>query len=197
MLKNVIFDFGNVLYQYDPNMLLGFCFENAEDLATAREIIYREWHKLDEGTANYDEYVAESLAMLPKRLHEPTRKFFYNWFHFEPPMEQTWALIARLKARGYRIYLLSNAPTAFADALDSFPILKLFDGLVVSAPIQRAKPHADIFEYALEKYNLTASESLFVDDIPVNVEGAEKCGLYGHVYDGDADKLLRHIENLS
>lgn len=197
MLKNVIFDFGNVLYHYDPDTLLGFCFDNPDDLATARAAIYREWHKLDEGTADYDEYVSQTLPLLPERLHEPTRKFFYNWFRFEPPMEQTWALIARLKARGYRIYLLSNAPTNFAAELDSFPILKLFDGLVVSAPIQKIKPNADIFEYLLEKFNLKADESLFVDDLTVNVKGAQSCGLHGFVYDGDADRLLKFIESLS
>lgn len=197
MLKNVIFDFGNVLYRYDPDALLGFCFENPEDLAAGRAAIYREWHKLDEGTADYDAYAEETLALLPKRLHEPARRFFYNWFRFEPPMEQTWALIARLKARGYGVYLLSNAPTYFANSLDTFPILKLFDGLVVSAPIRMAKPHADIFEYLLQKYGLKAEESLFVDDMSVNVEGAQRCGLHGYVYDGDADRLLEHIEAMS
>ncbi|MGN0802140.1 MAG: HAD family hydrolase [Candidatus Faecivicinus sp.] len=196
MLRNVIFDFGNVLYGYDPDTLLGFCFHTEEELNTARRVIYRHWQALDEGSVDYDAYVEESLSMLPERLHEPARKFFYNWFRFEYPIEGAWALVALLKARGYGVYLLSNAPTVFADALDSFPILKLFDGLVVSAPIRRVKPNADIFEYTLERFGLNASESLFVDDMAVNVEGARRCGLYGYVFNGDAKPLLEYIESL-
>ena len=198
MLKNVIFDFGGVVYSYVPDYLLGCFFHDAGDLALAKPIIYRRWPELDAGTIDYDWYVEDTLPQLPERLREPARAFFYNWFRVEPPMEQTWALIARLKARGYGIYLLSNAPTVLADALDLMPILKLFDGAVVSAPIRMAKPNADIFNHLLQKYGLNASECLFVDDIEANVEGARCCGLHGHVYaDADADRLLAHIEALS
>ena len=151
MLKNVIFDFGGVLYRYEPDYLLSCCYDNAEDLQAAKPVIYREWHKLDEGTVDYDAYVAETEALLPEHLRAGARKYLYNWHRFEPPMEQTWALAARLKARGYKIYLLSNAPVNFAADLDIYPILRIFDGLVVSAPIQIVKPNADIFRHILKK----------------------------------------------
>ena len=59
------------------------------------------------------------------------------------------------------------------------------------------KPHADIFRHILEKYDLKAEESLFVDDMAANAEGARKVGMYGYTYSGDADKLLEYIEALS
>ena len=197
MLKNIIFDFGNVLYRYDPDYLLSCCFDSVEEAQAAKPVIYREWHKLDEGTVDYDQYVAETEALLPERLRAGARKYLYNWHRFEPPMEQTWALAARLKARGYKIYLLSNAPVTFASDLDIYPILKLFDGTVVSGPIQLVKPEPAIFNHLLEKYHLKASESLFVDDLEVNTEGARRCGIHGYTYNGDADKLLAHIEVLA
>ena len=198
MLKNVIFDFGGVVYEYVPDYLLGCFFHNDEDRALAKSLIYRRWPELDAGTIDYDQYAEETVSQLPERLCEAAHAFFYNWFRVEPPIEQTWALIARLKARGYGIYLLSNAPTVLADALESLPILKLFDGAVVSAPVQMVKPNADIFHHLLETYSLKAAECLFVDDIEANVEGARRCGLHGHVYaDGNADRLLAHIEALS
>ena len=82
-------------------------------------------------------------------------------------------------------------------ALDVYPILKLFDGLVVSGPIHMVKPNADIFLHTLEKFGLKADESLFVDDMAVNAEGARKVGMYGYAYSGDADELLKYIEALS
>ena len=197
MLKNVIFDFGGVLYRYEPDYLLSCCYDNAEDLQAAKPVIYREWHKLDEGTVDYDAYVAETEALLPEHLRAGARMYLYNWHRFEPPMEQTWALAARLKARGYKIYLLSNAPVNFAADLDIYPILRIFDGLVVSAPIQMVKPNADIFRHILKKYDLKAEESIFVDDMEINAEGARKVGMHGYTYDGDADRLLQTIESLS
>ena len=196
-MKNVIFDFGGVLYRYEPDYLLSCCYDNAEDLQAAKPVIYREWHKLDEGTVDYDAYVAETEALLPEHLRAGARMYLYNWHRFEPPMEQTWALAARLKARGYKIYLLSNAPVNFAADLDIYPILRIFDGLVVSAPIQMVKPNADIFRHILKKYDLKAEESIFVDDMEINAEGARKVGMHGYTYDGDADRLLQTIESLS
>lgn len=197
MLKNVVFDFGNVLYRYEPDYLLSCCFDSAEDAQAAKPVIYREWHKLDEGSVDYEEYTRETEALLPEHLRSNARKYLYNWHRFEPPMEQTWALAARLKARGYGIYLLSNAPVTFAAELDLYPILKIFDGLVVSGPIQLVKPDVEIFQHLLDKYGLKAEETLFVDDLEVNCEGARKAGMYGYAYDGDADKLLAHIESLA
>lgn len=197
MLKNIIFDFGNVLYQYDPDYLLSCCFDSTEDAAAAKPVIYREWHRLDEGTVDYDAYVAETESLLPEHLRAGARKYLYNWHRFEPPIEQTWALIARLKARGYKIYLLSNAPVTFAADLDIYPILKLFDGTVVSGPIQLVKPNADIFQHLMDKYSLNPSESLFVDDLEVNCAGACAVGMQSYTYIGDADKLLETIESLS
>ena len=98
MLKNVIFDFGGVVYEYVPDYLLGCFFHNDEDRALAKSLIYRRWPELDAGTIDYDQYAEETVSQLPERLCEAARAFFYNWFRVEPPIEQTWALIARLKA---------------------------------------------------------------------------------------------------
>ncbi len=196
MLKNVILDFGGVVCGYNIDDIVSR-FYDEDDRSLVRPILYRDWGALDAGTVDYDEYVETTLTLLPERLADTTKWFFRDWYKTMPPMEGTWALIGRLKARGYRVYLLSNAPTEFASGMDCFAILRIFDGLVISAPIQKIKPHADIFEYILEKYQLRADESLFVDDMPVNAEGAKACGLHAYTYDGDAEKLLSHIESLS
>ena len=189
MLKYVIFDFGGVMYRYEPDYLLSCFYDNAEDLAAAKPVIYREWHKLDEGSVDYEEYVAETEKLLPERLRKAAREYLYGWHLCEPPMEQTWALAARLKARGYGIYLLSNAPVTFAAALDIYPILKIFDGLVVSAPIQMVKPNADIFQYTLDKYGLKAEECVFLDDTEKNIKAARDVGMHGIVFQNKAQAV--------
>lgn len=197
MLKNIVFDFGNVLYRYVPDELLACCFDSAQDRAIVKPVIYREWHRLDEGSVDYEQYTAETESLLPERLRASARRFLSSCHRLGTPIEQTWALVARLKARGYRLYLLSNAPVTFAANLDSYPILKLFDGTVISAPIQMAKPQVEIYQHLLDKYSLNAAESLFIDDLEVNCEGARKVGMHSYRYSGDEDALWAHIESLS
>ena len=196
MLKNVIFDFGGVVCAYNPDDILSHFFTD-EQREAVKPILYRRWADLDAGTIDYDGYCEETCAMLPDALADRARRFFYGWVDVLPPLEGTWALVGLLKARGYNCYVLSNAPTVFAEKMGRFALLKLMDGVVVSAPLQMSKPHADIFEYTLKKFGLEAGETLFVDDIAANAAGAEAVGLHGYVYDGDWQKLLGHIEALS
>lgn len=196
MLKNIIFDFGGVVCGYNPDQLISD-FYSDEDHALAKAAIHRNWPALDEGTVDYQAYADETAALLPERLRETTRQFFRHWYKHMPPIEATWALIGRLQARGYRCYLLSNACAPFANELHLFPILRALDGAIVSATIQMVKPNAEIYQYALKKFDVEASETLFVDDMPANVEAARACGLYGYRYTEDADALLAYIEALS
>ena len=194
MLKNIIFDCGGVICEYVVQDILDRYFDRA-DQPIVQPVLYRDWNGLDAGTRNYWEYAHESEDLVPERLKEKVRFFFQDWFRTQPPIEGTWALAARLKARGYGVYLLSNAPTVYADYIaEIFPILKMFDGLVISAPIHKIKPNADIFEYILQKYGLIAEECLFVDDMETNVKGAIACGMQGYHYHADAEKLLKAIE---
>ena len=109
------------------------------------------------------------------------------------PIPGIWALVGELKARGYSVYLLSNASTWFAGHLDDYPILRLFDGRLISAPEKMAKPEERIYRLALERFGLNAAETLFVDDRAENTEAAERVGIAGYVFDGDAEKLRERI----
>ena len=192
MIRNVIFDCGGVVCEYDAGVILSRFFA-PEDRAEASAVIYRDWASLDAG-ADYGAYAAESVRMMPERLRETTRRFFDTWYRTQPPIESVWVLAARLKARGYGVYLLSNAPTVYADCIaDVFPVIRMFDGMVISAPIRMVKPHADIFEYTLDRFGLKAEECVFVDDMEPNIEGARACGLHGWLFRDNADELLEYV----
>jgi putative hydrolase of the HAD superfamily len=72
----------------------------------------------------------------------------------------------------------------------------MFDGLVLSGEINIVKPNAEIFEYLLSKYNLNREECIFVDDNKANITGAEKAGIKGYLFDGDAEKLHTAIAEI-
>lgn len=192
MLKNVIFDFGGVVCTFSQDAILDdFCTGKAH--ARLKSVLFRSWQALDEGTADYEEYVAETLKLLDGEDKQIAQRFFRGWHRSMRPIPGIWALIGELKARGYGVYLLSNASTWFAGHLDDYPILRLFDGRLISAPEKMAKPEERIYRLALERFGLNAAETLFVDDRAENTEAAERVGIAGYVFDGDAEKLRERI----
>ena len=192
MLKNVIFDFGGVVCTFSQDAILDdFC--TGEVHARLKPVLFRSWQALDEGTADYEEYVAETLKLLDGEDKQIAQRFFREWHRSMRPIPGIWALIGELKARGYGVYLLSNASTWFAGHLEDYPILRLFDGRLISAPEKMAKPEERIYRLALERFGLNAAETLFVDDRAENTEAAERVGIAGYVFDGDAEKLRERI----
>lgn len=192
MLKDVIFDFGGVVCTFSQDAILDdFCTGEAH--ARLKPVLFRSWQALDEGTADYEEYVAETLKLLDGEDKQIAQRFFREWHRSMRPIPGIWALIGELKARGYGVYLLSNASTWFAGHLDDYPILRLFDGRLISAPEKMAKPEERIYRLALERFGLNAAETLFVDDRAENTEAAERVGIAGYVFDGDAEKLRERI----
>ena len=192
MLKNVIFDFGGVVCTFSQDAILDdFCTGEAH--ARLKPVLFRSWQALDEGTADYEEYVAETLKLLDGEDKQIAQRFFREWHRSMRPIPGIWALVGELKARGYGVYLLSNASTWFAGHLDDYPILRLFDGRLISAPEKMAKPEERIYRLALERFGLNAAETLFVDDRAENPEAAERVGIAGYVFDGDAEKLRERI----
>ena len=101
----------------------------------------------------------------------------------QEPVKPTERLVGDLKAAGYRLYVLSNMSREFIDFLRRFPVYGLFDGEVVSCEEHTVKPEPRIYEILLERYGLTPSETLFIDDREMNIEAAAALGIHGFVFD--------------
>ena len=76
------------------------------------------------------------------------------------------------------------------------PVLSLFEKKIYSGVCKMIKPNRDIFEYLLKECDILPSETLFIDDLQKNIDGAKKCGINGYVFDGDVQKLERYIDEL-
>jgi len=79
--------------------------------------------------------------------------------------------------------VLSNMSREFIDFLRRFPVYGLFDGEVVSCEEHTVKPEPRIYEILLERYGLTPSETLFIDDREANIEAAAALGIHGFLFD--------------
>lgn len=194
-MNNIIFDLGNVLFLFDNDALTAACDVAEEDLRLVSDTVYDRlyWDRLDDGSITEDEVIEAVCKRLPERLHEKSRLVFDSWIKNMPPVKGMNELIADLKDNGKKIYLISNISDRFAKSWMNYPhiekTLSMFDGLVFSGEVKLAKPDTRIFTYLLDTYKLDPTDCIFIDDAPRNIEGAEKAGIKGYLFDGNADLL--------
>ncbi len=188
--KNVIFDFGQVMVRFDPQYMTEQ-YLSGDDVQLVADVVFDRlyWDKLDSGDISDEEVVAACRKRLPKRLWEAVDSVYYNWIYHLPAIDGMADVVRDLKARGARVFLLSNISEYFAAHVNEVPVLSEFEGCVFSAVVGHVKPHRDIFEYICDKYSLNPSETVFVDDNAANIAGAESYGIKGYLFDGSAEKL--------
>ena len=188
--RNFIFDFGNVIGRFNGSDLLAHFCSSDEDCALLGSVIFRKWNELDKGSIDYASYAEESVSLLPQRLADTARDFFRIWPQHVALIDETLAFIDELTAQGIRVYLLSNAPTYFADyALEHIAVLKKFSGVVFSAPLKTAKPDPAMYRYLFETYSLDPAECFFIDDLRENIEAGRALGMDGIIFDGNIDAV--------
>jgi len=200
MIKNIIFDMGNVLINYTPlHFLEREGITAPDDVAIFMREVFKseEWTLADEGRIKVKDIDERCSKRLPERLREVGHKLILTWYDPLEPIPGMADFVRRHKAEGMGMYVLSNAPDTIHDYFNQIPGAECMDGLVVSADIRMVKPGADIFNYLLDKYSLKADECLFIDDLKENTDGAEAVGIHGYVFDGDADRLEKYLQEMN
>ena len=196
MIRNVIFDFGQVLIRFDPAYMVSLRVSDARDAALVESVIFdrRYWGAMDADKMTNEELLEEARRRLPERLWEVAEDIFLDWIHNIPEIDGMREVVRECREKyGARLFLLSNISRYFAEHAHEFPILSEFEDCVLSAVCGRTKPNADIYHYICEKNGLIPSETLFIDDTPSNIAGAEACGIHGYCFDGDVDRLRAYL----
>lgn len=191
MIRNIVFDMGNVLREYNP-MLGVLPYVQGEDAALLTRVIFggEEWRGLDRGTLGYDEAAALFKVRLPERFHQAVDEILAHWHEYMPEFPDMAELCRRLKENGYRLFLLSNASVRFEAFKEDFQALQYFDGAVVSAFYKTVKPEEKIYRILFDTYQLNPEECFFIDDSRANVQAGRALSMPGHVYTGDKTALL-------
>ncbi|MBI9108867.1 MAG: HAD family phosphatase [Spirochaetales bacterium] len=180
-LKNIVFDIGNVLLNWDPRGLYKAIFgkDEFEEHPLMKIIGSNLWLEMDRGTAGIEETIGKLEPYYPDFIDEIGRFIREVASHIKP-MEDSFKVARECKERGMSVYLLSNfgeeAYKVIRNRIEDFDI---FDGGVISWEVKLLKPDARIYEYLLSKYDLTPSQTLFIDDLAPNIEAAEKLGIKG------------------
>lgn len=179
MIKNVIFDLGGVVigrdYALSGDRLRTFSFLQGEDFP-------QFWKDFDMGTATQEEVAwavsaAEGCSTEEAYGMVDYVRSLYNEFPC------TVDLIRQLSEEGYKLYVLSNMPREFWNYIRNFEVFSYFDGVVISSIEKMAKPDPQFFRLLLDRYGLSAEETLFVDDKRMNTDAAAGLGLHTCLFD--------------
>lgn len=197
MIKNIVFDVGEVLIGYRwKEMLLerGMTEERAEIIGN---IMFGDdlWRKFDEALVPFEDVINEYQDKYAE-YGDDIRWFITNGEKMCVQRPEMWDKLRELKNKGYNVYLLSNySQVLFEQHTKESGFMELIDGKVISYEINILKPDRRIYEFLLEKYKLNAGECLFFDDKPENVETARKIGMKGIVVSSE-EQLKMEVDKL-
>lgn len=196
MIKNIIFDMGGVLIDYNPEKTLYGLFDKETADILLKEIFRNSlWADKDRGIITPEEIMQQVKSRIPEAVFEKVSEMVDNFYPYMPPFEKMYGFIEMLKEKGYGIYLLSNASPDFHERRSGIPALSLFDGVIVSADHKLLKPEKEIYEKLYETFSLKPEECFFIDDVQANIDGAKATGMDGHCYyHGDLEILKRDME---
>lgn len=191
MIKNIVFDMGNVLMRFDPRSIIKKYIDDEDDIELIFSEIFVsvEWVLLDYGDMDANQVYESTRKRLPERLHETAYEIVTNWYKHKTLIEGMEDLARELKEEGYNLYLLSNAGTQFYLYRDTLTALKYFEGEFISAQWHLLKPDIKIYRAFCSHFSLIPAECLFIDDFPANIEGAIRSGMKGIIFKGNVEKL--------
>ena len=196
-VDTVVFDLGNVLFQWDPRHLYRGEFASEEEMEQfLAGVCTLEWHLAHDFGVSFE----ENGEVLKRRFpHEAARiDMWRTRFHemIPGPVPGTGDLVSALKDRGVTLHGLTNMPSSVYPQLrERFPAFRLLDEVVVSGDEGVVKPDPRIFEILIERTGLAPDRTLFVDDSHRNVEAAAGLGFRTHRF-SDAEKLRADLSAL-
>lgn len=198
MIKNVIFDMGNVLLTFDRDRFLDAVNAHGEERQMLLNNVYLsvEWARMDRGSMTEAEAAASMCSHVPEHLHEKVHLLVDKWDRPIIPVPGMKELVRELKEAGYGVYLLSNASYRQHEYWPRVPGNEYFDGTLVSADVKLVKPEREIYELMMKEFNLIPDECVFIDDSTLNIEGAERVDIHGIVFHGSAEEAREKLRAL-
>lgn len=176
-IKNIVFDFGGVLIDWNPEYLYKSIFKDEQELTFfLNEVCNTTWNqKQDEGRSFLDG-IAELSKKFPQYIDQ-IEKYYTHWIKMiGGEIDQNTALIKGLRIN-YRLFGLTNwSSETFPLVYDKYAFFKELEGIIVSGKEKVVKPNGEIYHLLLSRYDLNPEQSVFIDDNELNIKAAEKIG---------------------
>ncbi len=179
-IKNIIFDLGGVLIDWNPEyMYQKIITDEKERKDFLENICTMSWNEEQDGGRSIQEANDFLISLYPDKS-DYILAFYQRWEEMlNGPIGGTVEVLKQLKLNNkHKIYALTNwSAETFPRALELFDFLHWFDGRIVSGEEKTRKPFREIYALTLSRFGMDASETLFIDDNPRNVIAAEACGI--------------------
>jgi 2-haloacid dehalogenase len=177
-IKAIIFDFGNVLLEWNPRHVYRRFFQSEEEMEKfLHDVDFTDWNLQQDKGRPFAEGVSELSKQFPQYA-ELIQAYHDNWIHsIGNSLTGTIEIMKRLKKAGYQLYGLSNwSAETFPMARRKYDFFNLLDDIVISGEVGAIKPEPAIFEIMLKRIGRPAAECLFIDDALANIEAARAMG---------------------
>ena len=197
MIRNLIFDFGKVLVDFDFIAFFRRIIPDEERLWAFAPVLYNDDlpQALDREERPFDEIMQEVTERNPEYEHEIRTfcRLYPDIVTGEVPGMRD--LLTRLKAEGFRLYGLTNWCSKVHITMKQYGIFQLLDGSIISSEEHLIKPEPAIYQRLFDKYSLKPEECLFTDDKSENIEGARQLGMDGIVF-SNAEQYERELRRI-
>lgn len=177
-IKNIVFDFGGVLLDWNPRYFYRtFFWDEKEMEAFLANICTDEWNAEQDRGRSFSEGIKLLQSQHPE-YRKAIQLFADKWEDMlKSEIPDSVELLRELKEKKYRIWGLTNwSAETIQIAYRKYDFFKLFDGIVVSGEEKLIKPDKRIYKVLLDRYKLNPEESVFIDDSPANIKSAQELG---------------------
>lgn len=183
MIKNIIFDIGNVLVTFDPIAYFKDFYDETTNAFLCKEVFSSNtWLEVDQGLVSELEARAYFLKKLPTYTNE-IHTLFDHWKGLMVEKRDTVQFLDEVKQQGFKVYLLSNiGEDSYRYCVENFSFFDNIDGGVYSYQEKLIKPEERLYECLLNKYQLLPGECIFIDDSTKNVLQARIMGIHAIVF---------------
>ena len=176
---NIVFDLGGVVFNWQPDLIVASLFEDRSTQILVREQIFEhpDWIALDKGVISLESAIQRG-AMRTGLPETEIGRLLNAVPGFLTPIDGTIELIRRLGNTSNHLFVLSNMSLLAIEYLErQHDIWGLFRGIVISSRVKLVKPDIKIYRYLLDEHRLNATETVFIDDLPRNLEAASSLGI--------------------
>lgn len=197
-IKNIIFDFGGVVMDWNPRYFFKDHFNDDEKMEHfLKNIATDEWNAEQDRGRTLAEGTEIQVAKHPEWEKE-IRAYYDNWTTMlKSDIPHNVEVLRKLEHSKYELFGLTNwSAETFPYALENYDFFNIFEGkIVVSGTEKLIKPDPAIWEVLLERYQIKAEESVFIDDNAKNIEVAKSLGFICiHIKDDtDLEKEMRDL----
>ncbi len=197
MIKNIVFDLGNVILKGSPNIVLEQIKIDKKQYESIKNDFFNDWKSLDLGESTLREQLEK--CKFDFEIDSEIEEKLLHYYKYRPFNVEILELIKELKNKGYKIYILSNNNKEAEKYLLEIPDFKALDGWIFSCDYQIMKPDSKIYNILFETYNLKPEECFFIDDSRKNIETGNKLGMAGFVLDCEHNgiaELRKELKNV-